>query len=63
MYVVCVRSPLFWDVAQRRFLVTDVSGKPISPTFKGQAFQKLLSMSLVLSDYKNVARTLHIAMQ
>jgi len=26
---------LFWDVTQRRMVVTDVSGQPIAPIFKG----------------------------
>ena len=33
-----VRSSFFWHLARRR-LVTDVSGKPIGPIFKGQAIQ------------------------
>jgi hypothetical protein len=28
---------LFWDVTQRILVVTDVSGQPVGPIFKGQA--------------------------
>jgi len=31
------RSSLFWDVTQRRSIVSDVSGRPISHIFRGQA--------------------------
>jgi hypothetical protein len=34
-----LRSSLFLDVTLRRLVVTDVSGQPINPIFKGQAFQ------------------------
>jgi len=34
-----LRSSLFWDVTQRRWAVTDVSGQPIGPSIKGQAVQ------------------------
>ena len=27
----------FWDFMHRRMVITDVSGQPISPVFKGQA--------------------------
>jgi hypothetical protein len=30
------RSSFFWDVTQRRLIVTDVSEQPISPIFNGQ---------------------------
>jgi len=30
-------SLFFWDVRQRILVVTDVSGQPIGPIFKGQA--------------------------
>jgi len=30
-------SLFFWDVKQRRLVVTDVSGQRIGPIFKGQA--------------------------
>jgi hypothetical protein len=29
-------SSLFWDVTQRRFVVTDISGQPVGPNFNGQ---------------------------
>jgi hypothetical protein len=35
-----LRSSIFWDATLRRLVVTDVSGQPISPTFKGQAVQQ-----------------------
>jgi len=31
------RSPLFWDVTQRRLIVSHVSGRPIGHIFRGQA--------------------------
>jgi hypothetical protein len=31
-----MKSSLFWDVTQRLLVVTDVSGQPIGPIFKGQ---------------------------
>ena len=31
-----MKYSLFWDVTQRRLVVTDVSGQPIRPIFKGQ---------------------------
>ena len=34
---VWMRPSLFWDVTQRLFVVTDVSGQPLGPIFKGQA--------------------------
>jgi hypothetical protein len=34
-----VTSSLFWNVMQRRFVVTDVSGQPIGPIINGQAVQ------------------------
>jgi len=34
---VSTRSSLFWDVTQRRLLVTDVSGQPIDQIFNDQA--------------------------
>jgi hypothetical protein len=30
------RSALFWDVTQCRLIVTNISGQPINPIFKGQ---------------------------
>jgi hypothetical protein len=33
---------LFWDVTQPTLVVTDVSGQPIVPIFKGQAVFGLL---------------------
>jgi hypothetical protein len=37
----CVKMPsLFVDVTQRRIVVTDVSGQPITPTFRKQSVQK-----------------------
>ena len=30
-----MRSSLFWDVTQRKLLLTDVSGQPVGPVFKG----------------------------
>ena len=33
---------LFWDVTQRRLVVTDVSGQLIGPSFKGLALGNLL---------------------
>jgi hypothetical protein len=35
-----LRSSVFWVVTMRRLVVTDFSGQPISPTFKGQAVQQ-----------------------
>jgi hypothetical protein len=32
-----MRSSLYWDVTQRKFVVADVSGQPIGPNFKFQA--------------------------
>jgi len=37
--VASIISSLFWDVTQRRLVVTDVSGKRIGPVLEGQAFQ------------------------
>jgi hypothetical protein len=31
---------LFWDGKQRKLVVTDVSGQPIGPIFKGQSVQE-----------------------
>jgi len=33
------RSSLFWDVTQRRLVVTDVSGQPIGRVLEGEAVQ------------------------
>ena len=30
-------SSLFWDIMHRRLVITDVSGQPLGPIFKGQA--------------------------
>jgi hypothetical protein len=46
-----LRSSLFWDVTQHRMVVTDFSGQPIGPTFKGQAFQ-----SRNISNYHSTLR-------
>ena len=35
-----MRSSFFWDVTQRRLVVTDVSGKPIGARLKGKAVQE-----------------------
>ena len=35
-----VKSPLFWDVTQRRLIFNDVSRLPIVPIFRGQAVQE-----------------------
>jgi len=36
-----MRSAFFWDIIQHRMVISyDVSGQPISPTFKGQEIQK-----------------------
>jgi hypothetical protein len=40
-----LRSSLFWDVTQHWFVVTDVSGQPIAPIFKGQAVQEETSVT------------------
>ena len=32
-----IRSSLFWDVTQRRLVVTDVSGQTVGPIVNGQA--------------------------
>jgi len=37
-----LRYSPFWNVTERRLMVTDVSGQPICPVFKGQAFQKVV---------------------
>jgi hypothetical protein len=34
------RNSLFWDVVQHSVVLTDVSGQPISPTFKSQAVEE-----------------------
>jgi len=34
------RSSIFWGATLRRLVVTDVSGQPISPTFKSQSVQQ-----------------------
>jgi len=40
-----VTSSLFWDVTHRRlWLVTEVSGQPTGPVFRGQAVQKSLTL-------------------
>jgi hypothetical protein len=36
-----MRSSLFWDVTERGLVVTNVSGQPIDPIFKGQAVQEV----------------------
>ena len=33
----CKCDRLFWDVTQRRLAITDASGQPIGPIFKGEA--------------------------
>ena len=35
-----VSCSLFWDVTQRRMVVTDVTGQHIGPIFKGKAVQE-----------------------
>ena len=35
-----MRSSLFWDVTQRREIITDVSGQLITPIFKGRTVQE-----------------------
>jgi hypothetical protein len=34
------RFSLFWDVTQRRLVVTDVSGQPIGPIFERHSVQE-----------------------
>ena len=34
-------SSLFWDVTQLRMIVTDISGQPTGPIFKGQALHEV----------------------
>jgi hypothetical protein len=34
-----MRSTLFWDIAQRMLVITDVSGQPISPIFNGHEIE------------------------
>jgi hypothetical protein len=34
--ILYLRSALFWDVTQRVAFLTDVSGQPIGPIFRGQ---------------------------
>jgi hypothetical protein len=36
---------LFWDFTQRRFLVTDVSGKPIVPIFTARAVEEAIHVA------------------
>jgi hypothetical protein len=35
-----MRSSLFWDVTQHKLVVTDVSGQPVGPVFRGQVVQE-----------------------
>jgi hypothetical protein len=35
-----LRFSPFWDVTQRKLVVTDISGQPIGPVFKGQTAQE-----------------------
>jgi len=35
-----MRYSLFWDVTQRRLIVTDDSEQPFGPVLKGQAVQE-----------------------
>ena len=35
-----LRFSLFWDVTQRRLVITDVSGQSLCPVFKGQAIHE-----------------------
>jgi hypothetical protein len=35
-----IRYSLFWVLTQRILVVTDVSGQPIVPVFKGQVVQE-----------------------
>ena len=44
-----VRSSFFWHLARRR-LVTEVSGQPIGPIFKGQAIQPFFLDCLTLEN-------------
>ena len=46
-------SSLFWDVTRRWLVVTDVSGQPIGPTFKGRAVRNSWRWDRRL--YRNVA--------
>jgi hypothetical protein len=45
-----VRPWLFLDVTQRRLVVTDVSGQPIGPSFKGQAVKGAVQGELELLE-------------
>jgi hypothetical protein len=40
-----MRLSLFWDVTQRKLVLTDVSEQPIGPIFKGQAVEEYPSRS------------------
>jgi len=40
-----VISARFWDITQRRFLVTDASGKPIGPIFTARAVQEAVHVA------------------
>jgi len=46
-----MRYSVFWDITNLDwYLVTDVSGQPIGPTFKGQAVQEPSLDSLTPED-------------
>jgi hypothetical protein len=49
---------LFWDVTQRRLIVTDVLGQPMGPIFKSQAVKKKIETYLKVMgvDWNNLAR-------
>jgi hypothetical protein len=34
------KSSLFWDITQRRVVLTDVLGQPIGPILKGKEIQE-----------------------
>ena len=51
--VVHVRSPLFWDVTQRRSVVADVSVQPIRLIFKAQATARFCVVSFYVAAFTN----------
>jgi len=36
-----MRSSLFWNITQRRLVVTEVSGRIMGPTFHGSSLERL----------------------
>ena len=46
-------SSLFWDVMQRRLVVTDVSGQPIGPIFKSQSVQEEMGPDMLSRNVGN----------